>query len=119
MPSAMNPHDRITSSTPWLRSHSSMNVMNGRLTSGTTGLGIVDVSGRSRVPSPPTRMSACTERLPADALVDEPGVARDRRIDEVAAVDQNLAGHPAGDLTPLEVAELRPLGHEHDRIDAV
>src|SRR4051794_15101827 len=36
-----------------------MNAMNGRSTSGTTGLGTVEVSGRRRVPSPPARMSAC------------------------------------------------------------
>src|SRR5690349_16075147 len=34
--------------------------MNGRSTSGTTGLGTAEVSGRSRVPSPPARISACT-----------------------------------------------------------
>ena len=33
--------------------------MNGRSTSGTTGFGTVVVSGRSRVPSPPARISAC------------------------------------------------------------
>ena len=48
-----------TSSTPCERSQSSMNAMNGRSTSGTTGLGTVEVSGRSRVPSPPARISAC------------------------------------------------------------
>jgi hypothetical protein len=37
----------------------SMYVMNGRPTSGTTGLGIVEVSGRRRVPSPPARINAC------------------------------------------------------------
>ncbi len=56
---ARKPHDMITSSIPWERSHSIMNAMNGRSTSGTTGLGIVEVSGRRRVPSPPTRITAC------------------------------------------------------------
>ncbi len=45
----MNPHERITSSTPCRRNHSIMYVMNGRPASGTTGLGIDEVSGRSRV----------------------------------------------------------------------
>ena len=49
----------ITSSTPCPLSHSSMKEMNGRSTSGTTGLGTVEVSGRRRVPSPPTRITAC------------------------------------------------------------
>ena len=39
-----------------------MKAMNGRSTSGTTGLGTVEVSGRSRVPSPPARISACISR---------------------------------------------------------
>ncbi len=52
----------ITSSTPCRRSQSIMNTMNGRSTSGTTGLGTDEVSGRSRVPSPPARMSACIAR---------------------------------------------------------
>jgi hypothetical protein len=58
--SDINPHDRITSSTPWLASQSSMNVRNGRPANGITGFGVVSVSGRSRVPSPPARTSACT-----------------------------------------------------------
>src|SRR3954467_11231641 len=33
--------------------------MKGRSTSGTTGWGTVEVSGRRRVPSPPARISAC------------------------------------------------------------
>jgi hypothetical protein len=58
-PRARNPQDITTSSTPWPRNQSSMKPMNGRSTSGTTGLGTVDVSGRKRVPSPPARISAC------------------------------------------------------------
>src|SRR5215213_9424445 len=59
-PSARLPSDMTTSSTPWPRSHSSMKTMKGRSTSGTTGFGTAEVSGRSRVPSPPARISACT-----------------------------------------------------------
>src|SRR6185437_7616180 len=33
--------------------------MKGRSTRGTTGLGTVEVSGRRRVPSPPTKITAC------------------------------------------------------------
>ena len=39
-----------------------MNVMNGRPANGITGFGVVSVSGRSRVPSPPARTSACTRQ---------------------------------------------------------
>ena len=52
------------SSTPCVRSQSSMKAMKGRSTSGTTGLGTVVVSGRSRVPSPPARMRACIRPRP-------------------------------------------------------
>jgi hypothetical protein len=53
-----------TSSTPCPCSQSIMKRMNGRSTSGTTGLGTVLVSGRSRVPSPPARISACIAYSP-------------------------------------------------------
>ena len=42
---ARKPQDMITSSIPCWRSHSSMYEMKGRSTSGTTGLGTVEVSG--------------------------------------------------------------------------
>ena len=42
-------------------SQSTMYQSIGRLTIGTAGLGIVEVSGRSRVPWPPDRMTACTD----------------------------------------------------------
>src|SRR3954468_11266530 len=116
----------ITSSTPWRRSHSSMNAMNGRSTSGTTGLGTVEVSGRRRVPSPPTRMTACISADPpgaalrmralaaADALVDESGGLDRRAVERVAPVDDDLAGHRGRHLRPVELLELVPLGHEDD-----
>src|SRR5690348_12175153 len=108
--SAMNPQPRITSSTPCRRSHWSMYEMNGRPTSGTTGLGIVEVSGRRRVPSPPARISACMSprplddhHLPPDAFVDEPGCPDRLGIDEVAAVDDQAPWHPLRHLRPVEL----------------
>ena len=56
--------DRIASSTPCRRNQSIMYEMNGRPASGTTGFGTDDVSGRSRVPSPPARISACNLHRP-------------------------------------------------------
>src|ERR1700757_3459463 len=129
--------------------------MNGRSTSWTTGLGIVEVSGRSRVPSPPARISACTIRpspaprswlgqnlqanpladsplcqnlqanplaespSPAHALVDEPGPGGGVAVDEVASVDDQVAGHPLAHLGPVQLGELRPLGHQHACVGAV
>src|SRR5262245_2888560 len=115
---ARNPHDIITSSTPWRRSHSSMYARNGRSTSGSTGLGTVTVSGRNRVPSPPTRITACTAApspLP-DALVDQARGADRRGIERVAPVDEDIAGHRLGDLREVHGLELLPLGHEHDGV---
>src|ERR671928_712152 len=118
-----------TSSTPWPRSHSSMYAMNGRSTSGTTGFGTVEVSGRSRVPSPPTRITACTTSLPpwsrgrfwhprppADALVLQAGGEDGCRVERVAPVDHEPARHRGRDLAPVQVEEVAPLGHEHDRV---
>ena len=64
MLSARKPHDMITSSIPCSRSHSSMNAMNGLSTSCTIGLGRLEVSGRRRVPLPPTRITACISERP-------------------------------------------------------
>src|SRR3954454_17211337 len=107
------------SSTPWERSQSSMNAMNGRSTKGTTGLGTVDVSGRSRVPSPPARMSACI--VPSldssvcrgghpgspDALVRQAGRARGLDVQEVASVHQKRPAHAGAHLAQVELGELR------------
>src|ERR1700756_5105333 len=115
--------------------------MNGRSTSWTTGLGIVEVSGRSRVPPPPARITACTIRpspaprfwlgqnlqanplaespSPAHALVDEPGPGGGVAVDEVAPVDDQVAGHPLAHLGPVQLGELRPLRHQHARVGAV
>src|SRR5215210_6247354 len=88
-----------------------MNAMNGRSTSGTTGLGTVEVSGRSLVPSPPARIRACIARrrgsTPPDPLVAQPGVER------VAPVDDHVARHALCGRGPVEVAELLPLRDEH------
>src|SRR4051812_15481431 len=137
-PDARWPQDMTMSSTPWRRSQSSMKTMNGRSTSGTTGLGTVVVSGRRRVPSPPARMSACTglrpadgarrlhvlalatgDRRPPDALIGEAGVAHLGGLEEVASVHEQIAAHRRGELAEVDVAELRPLRHEHDRVGAV
>ena len=64
--------------------------MNGRSTSGTTGLGTVEVSGRSRVPSPPTRITACISASPSDALVYKPGGAHRVGVKRVAPVDTSV-----------------------------
>ena len=94
--------------------------MNGRSTSGTTGLGTVEVSGRRRVPSPPARISACISRpvarRPSDGLVDQARGARGLRVDEVAPVDEQRAAHRPLDAGEIELEELRPLRHQHDRI---
>src|SRR3954470_1991854 len=118
--------DITTSSTPWLLSHSSMYARNGRSTSGTIGLGTVEVRGRSRGPSPPTRITACTRPPPSHgqgdpALAPDPLVVQARRADRVrlqrvAPVDDQPAVHRLGDGRPVEVAELVPLGDQHDRV---
>src|SRR3712207_982905 len=125
----MCPHDNTTSSTPWERSQSSIKAMKGRSTSGTTGFGTVLVSGRSRVPSPPARMSACIRdgrgldgdavEGAADALVGQAGVAHGLRVEEVAPVDEHVAAHARGNLAEVEVGELRPLRDEHDGVGAL
>src|SRR4051812_32950487 len=58
--SERNPSERMASSTPWPCSQSSMKLRKGRPASGSTGFGVVSVSGRRRVPSPPASTSACT-----------------------------------------------------------
>src|SRR5215210_4831348 len=111
--SDMKPHERITSSVPCERAQSSMKVRNGRPASGITGFGVVCVSGRSRVPSPPASTSACT--LPADPLVGEARGHQLVAVEEVAAVHHERHAHAALDLTgPVELAKLGPLRHEHD-----
>ncbi len=96
---------------------------NGRFAIGSIGLGRVSVSGRRRVPAPPTRTTAITsgdvgvdrgrgrrrDRRPADRLVGEPGRARLRRVEQVAPVDDRAAfasrraprGEATGGLAPL------------------
>src|SRR4051794_3100267 len=115
---ARKPHDMTTSSTPWRRSHSSMYTRNGRATSGSTGWGTVTVNGRSRVPSPPTRITACTAgpSPPPDALVDQAGRANGLRVERVAPVDEDRARHRIGDGLQVEALELVPLGDQHDRV---
>src|SRR5450759_3639535 len=80
--------------------------MNGLSTSGTTGLGTVEVSGRRRVPCPPTRITACMGSPPSDPLVVQARRAHRLRIQGVAAVDQQIALHRLGDELPIELDEL-------------
>src|SRR5918996_2138645 len=125
-PLARWPQDMTTSLTPCERSQSSVNWMNGRSTSGTTGLGTVLVSGRRRVPSPPARIIACTALLAPvagdrralsvagrapDALVGEAGRGDSAGIEEVAPVHHEPAAHRGGDGPEVELGELRPLRH--------
>ena len=99
--------------------------MNGRPANGITGFGVVSVSGRSRVPSPPARTSACTrqastaDRRPADALVGEAGCAQRLVVEEVPPVhDERVAHQVLHRPRPVELAELRPLGDEHGGVGA-
>src|SRR3954471_16573048 len=101
----------MTSSTPWPCSHSSMYTKNGRSTNVMTGLGCREVSGRRRVPSPPTRITACKRSgPPADGLAGEPGGPDRLGVQRVAAVDEQVALHRGGDLSEVQRAELVPLG---------
>ena len=83
------------------------------------------VSGRSRVPRPPTRITAgrLTARADlgraADAVVGEAGRTQLGRVEHVPAVDQQRIPHAPGRLAPVELGELGPLGHEHGRVGAV
>src|SRR3954471_1543387 len=117
-PSDRKPHDRITSLTPCERSQSSMNVRKGRPASGITGLGTVRVSGRRRVPSPPASTSACMGSA-ADALVAEARLLQRLAVEEVAPVDDERHPHPVTQGRPVQLAELVPLGYQHDAVDAL
>src|SRR5437868_3481692 len=90
--------------------------MNGRSTSGTTGLGTVEVSGRRRVPWPPTRITAWMRSPPADPLVVQAGGAHSLGVKRVAPVDHEVTAHRLGDLLPAELEELGPLRHEYDGV---
>src|SRR4051795_10363484 len=99
-----------------------MKATNGRSTSGTTGLGTVEVSGRSRVPSPPTRITACTRapsRRPPYAPVGQPGGGDRGRVQRVAPVDEQLPAHLPRHRAEVELLELVPLGHEDHGVGAV
>src|SRR6266480_6624218 len=109
-----------------------MKVRKGRPASGITGFGTESVSGRSRVPSPPARTSACNSARPrdgllrpaetlgraADALDGEARRGQKLRVEEVASVDDDRPAHALLDLGPVELAELRPPRNEHRRVGA-
>ena len=87
--------------------------MNGRSTSGTTGLGTVEVSGRSRVPSPPARISACIvePRLLRLAAVGRPMPSYVRPAARAASGSRKLRPSTSsvprmrgGDLAEVELA---------------
>ena len=91
--------------------------MNGRSTSASAGFGSVSVNGRSRVPSPPTSTTACitASRCPRTCSRRRGG----GRVEEVPAVHDQRVRHPAGELLPIELAELRPLGDQDRRVGGV
>src|SRR5256885_6259415 len=117
---ARKPHERGRSSPPWPGSQSSMKVRKGRPARGMTGLGTVRVSGRSRVPSPPARTSACIGGSAPHALVREAGGGERLAVEVVAAVDDQRALHGVLYIVrPVELLELWPLGHEHGPVGAL
>ncbi len=61
------------SSMPWRFSSSTMCSIIGRLTNGSMGLGALDVSGRSRVPSPPAMITAFMVRTYPGGAVNRAG----------------------------------------------
>src|ERR1039458_3927203 len=94
-----------------------MYTMKGRSTSVTTGFAMREVSGRSRVPLPPARITACmTRSSDPNPLVGQSRGADRCGVQRVAPVDHDTAGHRGGNSLPLEREELGPLGDEHDRV---
>src|SRR3954447_6231001 len=111
---ARKPQESSTSSTPWPRSQSSMKVRKGRPARGMTGFGTVRVSGRSRVPSPPARTSACILGSAPHTLVGEARGDQPLAVEVVAAVDDQRGLHRVLYIVrPVEVLELWPLRDEH------
>ena len=94
--------------------------MNGRLASGTTGLGTVEVSGRSRVPSPPASIWPASARtsLPIPSYM-RPAPRTASASSDVAPVDDH-GSPPCACATSgqVELRELRPFGDHHDRVRA-
>src|SRR5271169_3217501 len=89
-----------------------MNETNGLSTSGTTGLGTVEVSGRRRFPSPPTRITACTDSPPPYPLIHQTRRTDGLRVQGITPVDHQSATHRLGDGQPVELQKLRPLGDQ-------
>src|SRR5689334_23705400 len=97
-----------------------MKVRNGRPASGMTGFGTVNVSGRSRVPSPPASTRACISRSAPHAFVVEARGDHRLAVEVVAAVDEQRGLHGVLYIVrPVEVLELWPLGHEHGAVGAL
>ena len=109
----------ITSSTPWPRSHSSMKAMNGRSDERHDRLG----DGRGQRPQARALAAGEDHRLHQLTACRSPRsvspAARDRRSASRAlrpSITQRRRAIALGDLAPVELDELRPLGHEHDRV---
>src|SRR5262245_4129561 len=142
------PHEMIERSTSCRARCSKVYARRGRSTSGSMSLRVRSVSGRSLVPCPPTRITAgrltsgppppacghageiwVPSRPPAegerlsyratDAFVDEAEGLQRLGIEEVAAVDDDIAAHPPRRLRPVELADLGPLGDDDDAVRAV
>src|SRR5947209_8094271 len=119
-PPAKNPQERMISSTPCPHNQSIISSRCGRLASGTIGLGIVEVMGRRRVPSPPARISACiVGKVQAHwAGGEETHPSRPRHSSKIwcrqgfdasdGSVMPRLGGISGKDATPL--GQLRCLG---------
>ncbi len=70
--------------------------------------------------APGMRCRLCASRLgPADAQVGEAGLAGQRRIEDVAAVEDHRALELGLDGVEVRAAELLPLGDDHQRVGAV
>src|SRR5215208_7810837 len=92
-----------------------MKRMNGRSTSGTTGLGTVVVSGRRRVPSPPARISAC---IASGSSRDMPPISGGM-LREGPLMASVLRGWCAGRRRPPDALVAQPGGDDRLRIEEV
>src|SRR5437763_13797702 len=68
---------------------------------------------------PPRRGSRPAPLAPSDALVEEPGRTHRVGVERVAHVDHEVALHGLGDLLPIELQELAPLGQKTDRVSTL
>src|SRR3954447_2981363 len=112
--SERNPSERMASSTPWPCSQSSMKLRKGRPASGSTGFGVVSVSGRRRVPSPPASTSACTSGSSRSMAGPEAADAR------APSREEPLTGYGRRDVGGAADALVREAGgHERVAVEEV